>query len=110
MSRIVQGKIGPIHAHDVRWGRLFGDQPGVQADNNHPITLALIEQLPKLTDAALKELRAHTARSDRAELGSASSPEDVKNWLRMIDAEMAYRQREKKGLVARVFAAFRGEK
>lgn len=115
MSRIVQGTIGPIRAHDIRWGRIFDGQANgvdynVQADESHPITRAMIEQLPKLTDKALKDLRAHTARTDRQELGSVSKPEDVKLWLRMIDAEIAYRQREKRGIVAKVFAAFRGDK
>lgn len=115
MSRIVQGTIGPIHACDIRWGRLFdgsakGVDRDVQADLTHPITQAMIEQLPKLTDAALKDLRKLVASPNREEMGSVSKPEDVKTWLRMIDAEMAYRQREKRGLVARVFAAFTGDK
>lgn len=116
MSRIVTGYIGPIHACDVRWGRVFGDGSAkgvdrdVQADVTHPITQAMIEQLPKLTDKALADLRKHTASPLRQELGSVSKPEDVATWLRMIDAEMAYRQREKRGIVSRVFAALTGGK
>lgn len=111
MSRIVKGTIGPIHATDIRWGRIFdgkalGVEIGVQADETHPITRAMIEQLPKMTDGALKELRAHTASPHREETGSVSKVEDVKTWLRMIDAELAYRQQEKRGLVARVFSSF----
>lgn len=115
MSRIVTGTIGPIHACDVRWGRLFdgpvkGVDRDVQADASHPITRVMIEQIPKLTDPALRELRKHAASPHRNDQGSVSKPSDVATWIHMIDAEMAYRQREKRGLVARVFAAFTGGK
>ncbi len=98
-SRVVVGHVKPILLRDVRIGRLFGQltpqKPSeVMADVDHPITKALMEQLPKMENPALQELRVFLTDPERGGEYSASKQEDVDSWIGLVDLEIEHRRSE----------------
>lgn len=101
MTKFIVGTIQPIRARDVRWDRLIpaglapttmvGD--AAKVEQAHPITHAMRERLPLLSDGGLVALRAFLTTRDSSKNGSMSTPADVQAWIAMVDDETRRRAR-----------------
>lgn len=100
MSQIVSAAIKPILLRNMKMGRLFGLTPQsdaertVMVDATHPITKALMQQLPKLANPALYELRVFLLDPERDGSNSASTLRDIDSWVGLVDAEIEWRKKE----------------
>lgn len=97
--RIVTAQIGPIRAQDIRFPWQGAQLAAVDADPKHPITLALMQNLPKLDDQGLRLLKQHMESHDYR-LNSMSKKEDVESWILMVNNEIIHRQKETQSALA----------
>lgn len=120
-SRVVTGYIGPIKANRIKLGRMSmilggsitADPPvDIVADPSHPITRDMLEQLPRLNDAELLQVRELLSMTDeehekRGRSWVGSTPIQVASWLSMVDEEIRFRARERRGLYDILKATFK---
>jgi hypothetical protein len=100
-SRVVTALIEPIQAKKLlpMKQRLHAitasHEPGTSAiDHDHPITKALVEQLPKLTYGDLEAVRARLTMSNtRDQRWNNRSASERDGWIRLVNAEMQSRDR-----------------
>lgn len=68
-------------------------EPGTAPpDFDHPMTKTIVERLPSLTYRELEAVRAHLMRHDARTMTNAR---DVDGWLRLVNAEMQERDRQR---------------
>ena len=103
-SRIVTAIIEPIRAKDLLPMRAklqsitAAHEPGTAPpDFDHPITKAMVEQLPKLTYGELEAVRQRLMMSSGDDKGKRwlSNASDRDGWLRLVNAEMQHRDRDR---------------
>lgn len=108
MSRIVQAQIGPIKAKDLKLKSLFTEDHR-KVDAGHPITKAMMEQLPKLTLEELFTLRTFIQNRDSKTTGPMSKQEDIDSWVYMVEEELRFRQKNVGSLLASLLSALQPE-
>ena len=112
---VVVAYIKPILLRDVRLHRLFVDEKPqapstVMADVDHPITKALMQQLPKMANPDLHLLRTFLLDPERGGAYSSSKQEDVDSWVGMVDLEIEHRKREGAEVFKNVMGLFQRSK
>jgi hypothetical protein len=96
---VVTAHIKPILLRDVRLHRLIvPEKPPVpsevMADVSHPITKALMQQLPKMLNPDLALLREMLLDPERGGAYSSSKQIDVDSWVGLVDLEIEHRKLE----------------
>lgn len=97
---IVTATIKPILLGDLKLPRMFAceappiPESKVMADVDHPITKALMEGLPRMSNPDLKRLRAMLLDPERGGAYSSSKQIDIDSWVGLVDLEIEYRKRE----------------
>ncbi len=98
-SRIVTALIEPVSAKKLLPMRAAlqsiaaSHAPGTAApDFDHPITKAMVQQLPKLSYADLEAVRAKLMTHDGTWITNAR---DVDGWLRLVNAELQSRDADR---------------
>lgn len=103
MNRIVTALFEPLEAKKLLPMRhalqsiTASHAPGTAPpDFDHPITKAIVQQLPKLTYGELEAVRAQIMKSNtRDKRWVNSSPVERDGWLRLVNAEMQQRDRDR---------------
>jgi hypothetical protein len=105
--RLAIASIGPIHAKDLRFPKASPKPFDLElsVDIDHPITKALMEQLPKLNDLGVAKLREHLLTYN-GRTNAMSSLQDVESWIAMVDEEIAHRAREQQGMLSTLLQIF----
>lgn len=103
-SRIVVGEIGPITAHKIRLPGFANSNTKNLVDPEHPITAALMQQLPKLSLGDLMVLRDYV-NNYSAKDSSMSKPEDIDSWIYMVEEEISYREKDSRNLLTAILSA-----
>ena len=104
MSRIVTATIGPIRATDLKLKSLLTEDHR-KVDQQHPITKAMMEQLPRQSLDDLLVLRAYLRGRDSKAAGSMSTQEDIDSWIWMVEEEIKHRQKAAGSLLSQLLAA-----
>lgn len=104
MSKVVTALIEPVQAKNLLPMRRHlqaitaSHEPGTAPpDHDHPITKALVGQLPLMTYGQLEAARARLQMSSGDDGGKRwlSGSRDRDGWLRLVNAELQLRDRER---------------
>lgn len=96
---VVTAQIEPVRAEKLLPFKVHlrsitdSHNPGAASpDFDHPITKAMVQQLPLLNYAGLEAVRAKLVQHDRSWISNAR---DVDTWLHLVNAEMQKRDRQR---------------